>query len=61
MMNVLSSVRLLISIWLFVKSSLVNTLGHNEPHPSSPDADVYSIYDDTAAIPMGGSFLGVSE
>jgi hypothetical protein len=60
MMNVLSLVRLLISISFFVKSSLVNALGHDEPHPPSPDADVYSIYDDTAAIFVGDSFFGVS-
>ncbi|MFT7684308.1 MAG: hypothetical protein ACI935_003836, partial [Moritella dasanensis] len=58
MMNVLSSVRLLISISLFVMASLVSAAGHDEVAPPSPDTDGDGICDFTTAIPASDTFKG---
>jgi outer membrane protein OmpA-like peptidoglycan-associated protein len=58
MMNVLSSVRLLISISLFVMSSLVNAAGHNEVVQPSPDTDGDGICNGTSAVPASDTFKG---
>jgi outer membrane protein OmpA-like peptidoglycan-associated protein len=58
MMNVLSSVRLLISISLFATSSLANASDQNEVASPSPDTDGNGICDGTIAIPANDWFKG---
>jgi hypothetical protein len=59
MMNLLSSVRVLISISLFVMSSLVSALCHSELTAPSLDAGGYGICDDTTAFPTSDVLTGV--